>query len=233
MQEDFFRKICFSHFIARVRKGCVGFNCERELEIEHNWNILTPNLWPSRGVFLVLLMLNRSPGGPLCWVLAFFSASYQHLLWTPIHQGPKPLRPGVAFPTTLLHWNSIELARRTQLSYIIVRRPLDLWNRMFNRHLAEITVMQFRGHSLPVHQSMSVPWEFFSSSHFISQFPPTRFLLITAIRMCHFLPVYHLGMAFLAGSKSQNTTLQWLMCHKTKPDEAKTPLRLPHIEDMG
>ena len=97
--------------------------------------------------------------------------------------------------TQLLSW----------LRYIIVQRPLDhplnLWNRMFNRHQAEITVMQFTGHSLPVHQSMSVPWEFFSSSHFISQFPPTRFPLITAIRMCHFLPVHHLGMAFLAGSK--------------------------------
>ena len=42
---------------------------------------------------------------------------------------------------------------------------------------------------------------FFSSSHFISQFPPTRFPLITAIRICHLLPVHHLGMAFLAGSK--------------------------------
>ena len=31
---------------------------------------------------------------------------------------------------------------------------------MFDRHQAEITVMQFRGHSLPVHQSMSVPWDF-------------------------------------------------------------------------
>ena len=50
---------------------------------------------------------------------------------------------------------------------------------------------------------MSVPWEFFSSFHFISQFPPTRFPLITAIRMCHFLPVHHLGMAFLAGSKAK------------------------------
>ena len=96
------------------------------------------------------------------------------------------------------------------LRYIIVQRPLDrpldLWNRMFNRHQAEITVMQFTGHSLPVHQSMSVPWEFFSSTHFISQFPPTRFPLITAIRMCHLLPVHQLGMAFLAGSKGQNTT---------------------------
>ena len=31
--------------------------------------------------------------------------------------------------------------------------------------------------------------------------PPTRFLLIIAIGMCHFLPVHHFGMAFLAGSK--------------------------------
>ena len=42
---------------------------------------------------------------------------------------------------------------------------------------------------------------FFTSSHFVSQFPPTRFPLITAIRMCHFLPVHQLGMAFLAWSK--------------------------------
>ena len=77
---------------------------------------------------------------------------------------------------------------------------------MFNRHQAEITVMQFTGHSLPVHQSRSVPWEFFSSSHFISQIPPTRFPLITAIRMCHLIPVHHLEMAFLAGSKGQNIT---------------------------
>ena len=31
--------------------------------------------------------------------------------------------------------------------------------------------------------------------------PPTRFLPITAIGMCHFLPVHHFGMACLVGSK--------------------------------
>ena len=151
--------------------------------------------------------------GPLCWVLAFFTASYQHLLWIPIHQGPKAPSAWCDFPYHIssitpsdLQLNCLPslLARRTQLSYIIVRRPLDLWYWMFNRHQVEITVMQFRGHSLLVHQSMSVPWEFFSSSYFISQFPPMRFPLITAIRMCHLLPVHHLGMAFLAGSKGQN-----------------------------
>ena len=49
-------------------------------------------------------------------------------------------------------------------SYVIVQRPLNrplsLWNGMFDRHQAEITVMQFTGHSLPMHQSMSVPLVF-------------------------------------------------------------------------
>ena len=42
---------------------------------------------------------------------------------------------------------------------------------------------------------------FFTSSHFISQFPPTRFPLITAIRMCHFLPVRHLEWHFWPSQK--------------------------------
>ena len=141
------------------------------------------------------MLHRRSRGHSAGWWL-----SLRHLI--SIFSGPqliraqRPFRPDVAFPTTTrLHLSA------TQLSYIIVRRPLDLWNRIFNRHQAEITVMQFTGHSLPVHQSMSVPWEFFSSSHFISQFPPTRFPLITAIRMCHLLPVHHLGMAFWPGQK--------------------------------
>ena len=128
-----------------------------------------------------------------------------------LHRGYRwPPRPGVAFPTTSRLWLRLQLdcnstGCRTQLAwllrYIIVQRPLDLWNRMFNRHRAEITVMQFRGHSLPVHQSLSVPWEFFTSSHFISQFPPTRFPLITATRMCHFLPVHHLEWHFGPGQR--------------------------------
>ena len=35
-----------------------------------------------------------------------------------------------------------------------------IWNGMFDRHRAEITVMQFTGHSLPVHQFVTVPWDF-------------------------------------------------------------------------
>ena len=143
-------------------------------------------------------------------MLAFFTASYQHLLWTPnsigVPEGPLG-RVWLSLPHLVS--NCLELSwqlhsppgRRTQLNYIIVQRPLDLWNRMFNRHQAETTVMQFRGHSLPVRQSMRVSWDIFTSSHFISQFPPTRFPLITAIRMYHFLPVHHLEWHFWPGQK--------------------------------
>ena len=36
-----------------------------------------------------------------------------------------------------------------------------LWNGMYDRHRAEITVMQFTGHSLPVHHFLTAQWEFF------------------------------------------------------------------------
>ena len=62
-QEDFFNNICTSQFIASVRKGCSRFACERMLETEHKLHILTPLLWPSRWVFLVLLMLGSTPSG--------------------------------------------------------------------------------------------------------------------------------------------------------------------------
>ena len=86
-QEDFFNKIFTSHFIARVRKGCVGFYSERELEIKHNWNILTPKLWPSA------LCLSRSPGllnrGPGvhsagCWLSWLLLVSLRLQLYSPI-----------------------------------------------------------------------------------------------------------------------------------------------------
>ena len=61
MQEDFFTIIFTTHFIARVWKGCSRFACERVLETEQKLYILTPLLWPSRCVFLVLLMVGFTP----------------------------------------------------------------------------------------------------------------------------------------------------------------------------
>ena len=53
--------------------------------------------------------------------------------------------------------------------------------------------------------------------------PPTRFLLITAIGMCHFLPVHHFGMACLAGSE---VSIQQL--NPGLPDHWRTLYSLGH-----
>ena len=101
--------------------------------------------------------------------MAFFTASYHQLLWSPTPLGvPRAPSAGVWLSLPHLVFNSSFLQLSDFLSwpsYIIVHRPLNrplnLWNGMFGRHQAEITVMQFRGHSLPVHQSMSVSWAFY------------------------------------------------------------------------
>ena len=120
----------------------------------------------------------RGSKGPLHRV--FSTTSYQQLLWTPT----------VWLPILT------ELYNRSRP----LNRPLNLWNGMFDRHQAEITVMQFRSHSLPVHQSMSVPWEFYLS-HFISQIHPRDLFRLLTIGTCPFLPVHYFGMACLAESK--------------------------------
>ena len=62
-QEDFFNNILPLTLFVRVRKGCWRVACEWMLETEHKLHILTPLLWPSRCVFLVLLMLGSTPSG--------------------------------------------------------------------------------------------------------------------------------------------------------------------------
>ena len=136
-----------------------------------NCNILTPTLMAVNVESFSFSWC--STGGPGvhsagCWLSLLHLIS---MFFRPqFNQGSRgPLRPGVAFPTrfrlspspTLLQ---LPLELLSWLSYIIVQRtldrPLGLWNRMFNRHQSEITVMQFRGHSLPVRQSMRVSWDF-------------------------------------------------------------------------
>ena len=121
--------------------------CERELETEQNCNILTPTL-------MAISVVSFS-----------FSRAAQ-----PEGQGPTPLDAGFLYrilsPTGLISKLTDFLSSP---SYIIVQSPTKyLWNGMFDRHQAEITVMLFTGHSFPVHQSMTVPWDF-SLSHIVSQ----------------------------------------------------------------
>ena len=162
-----------------------------------------PLLWPSA------LCLSRSPGqlnrrpmGPaLYWMMAFFTASYQQLLWSPTQSGaPSPFGL-VWLSLPHLDYNSVRSLTAwhlSWLSYIIVQRPLNRplnpWNGMFDRHQAEITVMQFRG------QSMSVSWDF-TLSHFVSQFLPTWSLSITGYWDVSLPSGASLWNSILAGSK--------------------------------
>ena len=106
-QEDFFNKIFTSHFIARVRKGCVGFYCERELEIEHNWNILTPH---SYGRHVVSFLFSWCSNGGLRAHSAGWSATtYQQLLRSPnsIEVPEDPFgRVWLSLPHLVSNWHS-------------------------------------------------------------------------------------------------------------------------------
>ena len=120
-----------------------------------------------RCVFLVLQ--GCSTGGPGAhsteWWLSLLHL-ISNLLWTPTHR--RPLRAPSAlrgFPYHILSATYLQLFSNSSgtPSYIIVQRPIDrplnLWNGMFDRHQAEITVMQFTGHSLLVHQSVLAQWD--------------------------------------------------------------------------
>ena len=61
-----------------------------------------------------------------------------------------------------------------------------LWNGMFDRHRAEITVMQFTGHSLPVHQFVTVAWDFNPVPYCQPNSPmPTKYRTSTIFGMIH------------------------------------------------
>ena len=125
-----------------------------------------------------------------CWL------SLLHLI--SIFSGPqllraqRPLRPDVAFPTTFC----LRLSG-TQLPLPLPTTSTSVLTALYNSS----TPTQSPTRSLKlnaVHRSLSSGasvYEYiigFTLSHFISQFP-----LLTAIGMCHFLPVHHLGIAFL------------------------------------
>ena len=110
---------------------------------------------------------------PFLHLISIFSGPQAPSAWCgfPYHISsitPSDL-PGTQLPW-LLSWQSYIIVHRP------LDRPLDLWNRMFNRHQAEITVMQFTGHSLPVRQFMRVSWDFLACPILLANFRPRDFL---------------------------------------------------------
>ena len=137
-------------------------------------------------------------------LLAFSTASYHQLVWSPnsigVPEGPF-VRVWLSLPH-LVHNSvrSLTVWLLSWLSYIIVQRPLNrplnLWNGMFDRHQAEITVMQFRGHSLPVHHSVAAQWDL----HLVPYYQPSspaRFLSINR----------YLWNGMFARAEGQNTKI--------------------------
>ena len=180
------QNIYLSLYCKGSKRVTQGLRVRGSWRPNRNCNILTPY---SYGRHVVSFLFSWcSIGGPeahyagwwlpLLHLISIFSGSQL------IRASQGPPRPNVAFPSTTCLSPTptlLQLALELQLlSYIIVQspldRPLDLWNLMFNRHQAEITVMQFRGHSLPVRQSMRVSWDFFACHILLANFRPRDFL---------------------------------------------------------
>ena len=200
-----------SHFIWKVRKGYSRFYGERELETEQNCNILTPTLMAISVVsFSFSWCSTVGPGA--------HSAGFLYCILSPnglvpkLHRGSRGLLLlGGGFPYHIFTPNRLT-------SNSLTSCLTELYNSSIAHTIAHsifgmtcLIVMQFRGHSLPVHQSMSVSWAF-TLSHFVSQIRLRVFFRLLAIGMYHFLLVHHFGMACLAGSE---VNIQ--QCHKTQP----------------
>ena len=155
---------------------------------------MTPKLWPSA------LCLSRSP-----WLLNrstsfpnYISSTSSTLLAS--LQLSSILRPYITFKLP-----RDDMDTPPQLLPISCERDVSLpltlecpvWSSSSGNNCHEVQRSLSSGASV----YESIMGLFFTSSHFISQFPPTRFLLTTATRMCHFLPVHHLEWHFWPGQK--------------------------------
>ena len=178
-------------------------------------------------------MLNRRPWGPLCWVLAFFTASYQQLLWSPNSIGvPEGSLGRVWLSLPHLIINSISNCH-------LISVLTELYNsstptRLPTRSLEWHDWSSSSGNNChAVHRSLSSGASVyecimgFTLSHFISQIHPRDLFWLVAIGMCHFLPVHHFVMACLLGLKVKiqhvNVDLLWISImtsrHLYKPDK--------------
>ena len=179
-QEDFFSNILPLTLLQGFERG---FTVRGSRRPNMNCNTLTPLLWPSRYVSPVLLVLNRRPKWwfSLLHLISIFSGP--QLISAP---GPFGLVwPSLPHPSPLeleLNWPELNSTvfcsiLRPYITFKPAHGDMDtpprlhnffrylaigmyhfryLWNGLCDRHRAEITVMQFRGHSLPVRQSMRV-----------------------------------------------------------------------------
>ena len=166
-QEDFFIKIFTSHFICKGSKKVVWV-----FTVRGRWRPnITEIFWPwsygrQRCVFLVLHGCSTEALEP-----ALLGAGFLYYISSHSYSNSTRLSTGSSNSTVLCS------IRRPYITFKLPRGDMDtpqrlrnffrclaigechfrfLWYGLCDRHRAEITVMQFRGHSLPVRQSMRV-----------------------------------------------------------------------------
>ena len=175
-----------------------------------------------------------STGGPgptlLCdgFLYCILSATF---LVPKLHRGSRgPPQPGVAFPTTsrlspyptLLQLPLASVLTELYISSTPTRSlKSHVWSSSSGNNCHAVQRSLSSGAS--VYESIM---GFFSLSHFVSQFPPTRFLLLTAIGMCHFLPVHHLEWHFGPGRRSIYNRWNWKKKNNYSPERSSLWLRV-------
>ena len=203
-QEDFFIKYFTSHLLFVSFERVVP-----SLRVRESWRPnITEIFWP------------RSYGRQRCVFHVLHGCSTGALAFLTISRLP----PQFYAPVST---SSLNPTDRNSTQFVGLILPSNshvvIWTRLHNsfRYLAT-GMCHFRflwngpvwssssgNNCHPVQRSLSsgasvyesIMGSFFTSSHFISQFPPTRFPLITAIRMCHFLPVHYLKWHFWPGQQ--------------------------------
>ena len=146
MTRQSFRKIYLSLYLKGFEKGYSKFYCERELETEQNCNILAPTLM---AIGVVSFSFSRPAQPEACGPTLLSAGFFFHIL-SPMGLVSKLVSKLTVF--TELYNSSITHSispHNWPSGMCHFRCP---WNGMFDCHWVEITVMQFTGHSLPVHQ---------------------------------------------------------------------------------
>ena len=186
-------------YTSRLLKGLCVRGSWRRTELQHIDlpTLLAITVFLSRSAGL----LNQRPGGPAVFsTVSFFQLSdLQNWLigglrapsatcWLSLISNSSDPQNSFNFLCTELYNSSTP----TQYLTITGHRNMHfrlLCNGIFDRHRAEITVMQFTGHSLPVHQFLTVLWDF----------NPVPYCQLSSPTAMEYITSAVFGMACLAG----------------------------------
>ena len=158
-QEDFLEKYLPLTLLQMFEKSYSRFACERKLRPN-----ITEIFWPrSYGrQHCVFLVLHGCSTGALESTLLgagfpYYISSHSHSNSTRLDSFCLIRQPYITFK---LPPGDMDTPPRLRYFFRYLTIGMChfryLWNGLCDRHRAEITVMQFRGHSLPVRQSMRV-----------------------------------------------------------------------------